>query len=367
MSNEDDSGFELNRRRVLASIGTVGLASAGAGAGTMALFSDEEQSNNNTIAAGTLDLTVGGGSSATVDVDDLVPGGERSSTTSVRNKGDVDGNLRAYVTNVRAGNKGGSNVRTFTSAVASAATEDRTDALSDYGVDPVETSVDLGGDTVDVTVDLPVGLGESSDVDNVSITFDVDNDGTADFQIELVDDVYKYKVFDGGWSTEAKGAKVDDISGLAFSHGNGSVELTLASGFEHYPAAEFGLGGQVQYQYLYELTGQGPEVKTTAIPLTPGFSYDPTWQGDASRYTTIDPAHVRTLDDVAEVEFRAKGESLNRGKVSRIADDEGASVGLDQGRNTDVEVVTRLPANAGNGIAGEDLTFDIVFELVQRV
>ncbi|WP_336000347.1 SipW-dependent-type signal peptide-containing protein [Halorientalis halophila] len=48
----------LSRRRLLAGLGTVGVASAGAGLGTSALFSDEESFEDNTITAGTLDMEV---------------------------------------------------------------------------------------------------------------------------------------------------------------------------------------------------------------------------------------------------------------------------------------------------------------------
>lgn len=51
-----DRKIELTRRRVLGSVATIGAASAAAGAGTFALFSDEETSDGNTITAGTLDL-----------------------------------------------------------------------------------------------------------------------------------------------------------------------------------------------------------------------------------------------------------------------------------------------------------------------
>lgn len=50
--------LELTRRKVLASMGAVGAAGAGAGLGTTALFSDEESLDGNTIAAGELDLKV---------------------------------------------------------------------------------------------------------------------------------------------------------------------------------------------------------------------------------------------------------------------------------------------------------------------
>jgi predicted ribosomally synthesized peptide with SipW-like signal peptide len=48
----------LTRRQALAGLGTIGIASAGAGLGTTALFSDEESFDGNTITAGTLDMSV---------------------------------------------------------------------------------------------------------------------------------------------------------------------------------------------------------------------------------------------------------------------------------------------------------------------
>jgi len=53
-----DENFDLTRRKVLGSIGVVGVAGAAAGYGTTAYFSDEESFDNNTLAAGELDLKV---------------------------------------------------------------------------------------------------------------------------------------------------------------------------------------------------------------------------------------------------------------------------------------------------------------------
>ena len=49
---------ELSRRKVLAGLGAVGIASAGAGLGTTAFFSDSETFDDNTLTAGELDLLV---------------------------------------------------------------------------------------------------------------------------------------------------------------------------------------------------------------------------------------------------------------------------------------------------------------------
>ncbi|WP_336036684.1 SipW-dependent-type signal peptide-containing protein [Halobacterium yunchengense] len=53
-----DHTFELTRRRVLAGLGGVGLASAAAGLGTSAYLNDTESFEGNSITAGTLDLKV---------------------------------------------------------------------------------------------------------------------------------------------------------------------------------------------------------------------------------------------------------------------------------------------------------------------
>ncbi|AXG06593.1 hypothetical protein DU500_09220 [Haloplanus rubicundus] len=50
--------FELTRRKALAALGTIGVASAGAGLGTSAYFSDQETFQNNQLTAGELDMKV---------------------------------------------------------------------------------------------------------------------------------------------------------------------------------------------------------------------------------------------------------------------------------------------------------------------
>jgi len=51
-----DDNFELSRRKVLGSMGMMGVAGAAAGFGTSAYFSDTEQFLNNALAAGELDM-----------------------------------------------------------------------------------------------------------------------------------------------------------------------------------------------------------------------------------------------------------------------------------------------------------------------
>jgi predicted ribosomally synthesized peptide with SipW-like signal peptide len=54
-----DEQLNLSRRKALAALGTIGVASAGAGLGTSAYFSDQETFENNRLVAGELDLKVG--------------------------------------------------------------------------------------------------------------------------------------------------------------------------------------------------------------------------------------------------------------------------------------------------------------------
>ena len=55
---DDNNNIGLSRRRVLGGLGAVGIASAGAGLGTTAYFSDQESFEGNTLTAGTLALNV---------------------------------------------------------------------------------------------------------------------------------------------------------------------------------------------------------------------------------------------------------------------------------------------------------------------
>jgi predicted ribosomally synthesized peptide with SipW-like signal peptide len=58
MTEDSNDGIQLTRRQILASTSAIGLAGAGAGLGTSAYFSDTETFEENTLAAGELDLVV---------------------------------------------------------------------------------------------------------------------------------------------------------------------------------------------------------------------------------------------------------------------------------------------------------------------
>jgi predicted ribosomally synthesized peptide with SipW-like signal peptide len=53
---DDEFALDLSRRKALSALGTIGAASAGAGLGTSAFFSDAETVSNNSLVAGELDV-----------------------------------------------------------------------------------------------------------------------------------------------------------------------------------------------------------------------------------------------------------------------------------------------------------------------
>jgi predicted ribosomally synthesized peptide with SipW-like signal peptide len=58
MTDNDPTLYNLSRRKMLVGLGAIGLASAGAGLGTSAYFSDREEFEDNSLTAGTLDMSV---------------------------------------------------------------------------------------------------------------------------------------------------------------------------------------------------------------------------------------------------------------------------------------------------------------------
>ena len=95
MTNDDT--FRLSRRKVLAGLGTIGIASAGAGVGTTAYFSDEETFEDNVLTAGSLDLFV--------DYYSYVDQGSRG---MIMRSGTADGEpaVRAELDDVKPGDDG---------------------------------------------------------------------------------------------------------------------------------------------------------------------------------------------------------------------------------------------------------------------
>jgi len=82
----------VTRRRLLGSIVTIGAASAAAGAGTFAAFSDTESSGGNAVRSGTLNLDFDGGASFTFSTS-LYPTQTVSDSVTLVSNGSVQGSL----------------------------------------------------------------------------------------------------------------------------------------------------------------------------------------------------------------------------------------------------------------------------------
>jgi predicted ribosomally synthesized peptide with SipW-like signal peptide len=94
------SKIQLTRRRALGALATIGAGSAAAGAGTFALFSDEETSNGNTLSAGTLDLQTGDSQSISFTGSDIAPGDTGTTAVDLEKSGAVAADLDVEVTSV---------------------------------------------------------------------------------------------------------------------------------------------------------------------------------------------------------------------------------------------------------------------------
>lgn len=86
--------MKLSRRKLLGSLGAIGVAAGGAGAGTFAYFQDSETSSGNTVEAGTVDLGLhDGGDGYTYTMLSATPdalksgGSDRSTTINIKNSG----------------------------------------------------------------------------------------------------------------------------------------------------------------------------------------------------------------------------------------------------------------------------------------
>lgn len=87
-----DEVIRLSRRRALGGLAVIAGASAAAGAGTMAAFSDSESSSSNTVQAGTLELSLDSGGSFDFSTS-LAPTQSTQDSVTLLNAGSISGSL----------------------------------------------------------------------------------------------------------------------------------------------------------------------------------------------------------------------------------------------------------------------------------
>ena len=181
MSDNDDT-FKLTRRRALGGLAAAGAASAAAGAGTMALFSDTESSSGNTVQAGTLDLEVGSTESLDIDVSGKPPGWSGQYSANVDNAGSVAGGLRVEV-NVTGTSDGATPDSETNYAQSNELLDEVWIRLGFGGYDVIDTATSLGTaemlGELDALQRLSGGSGTSLDVE-VGIDRDATNEVQGD-------------------------------------------------------------------------------------------------------------------------------------------------------------------------------------------
>ena len=173
-----DFDIQLTKRRVLASILVIGLATAAAGMGTFALFNSETTSDTNQITAGNMNLTVDSGFSAgglyptqTTDNQTIElaydPGPDANlSITSVSTTGTLDWNNNLSVNQAYV--KVNGNV-------------DYTYAASTLGDLEEDNVVKLSsGDSIDFIVDLKLDGSAGNEFQGESTNIDVTFNATQD-------------------------------------------------------------------------------------------------------------------------------------------------------------------------------------------
>ncbi|NHN61154.1 MULTISPECIES: TasA family protein [Halorussus] len=178
MTEDDNSGFDLSRRKVLGGLVTVGAASAATGAGTMAYFSDTESSEGNTVSAGTLNLKVNGRddiSTAPVNVSGVAPGWSKSIPLDLSNDGTVGGDLylKFDVTGSNDGDGDSQGLEddldlTWNVDNGGSGSIDLTNAPTNWQ----DTGQDIGGSsnvTGDIGLELPTSVGNEAQGESATI------------------------------------------------------------------------------------------------------------------------------------------------------------------------------------------------------
>jgi len=206
--------------------------------------------------------------------------------------------------------------------------------------------------------------------ESFSFIVDADNDGVIDYHLT-------YSPSDG-WGL--KNTKSDGTFGAPISnrYGNvtyddddpsdGSVQVTFDD--ESFPIA---VGGG-SYQ-----SGVGG-----GVPFVPGFDWSYDSNGDAvataDRCVTVDPTssgsrHLADLlrvsaffDDDQDGNIATTGDpgKVFLGKLSQVAGDGDLNEDFTSGQSSDVVLTYDLPINAGNVVQGDEVSFDVVFELNQE-
>ena len=394
MSDDNSSSIELNRRRVLGALGTVGVASAGAGAGTFALFSDTESSTGNSVQAGTLDLTLSNGGSATLTASDVAPGDSGTSVLQLNNDGNLDGSLDVNVSNVTPIDRNPEpeqsldDVREFTIPYGfdNANPQNQISLQSEFGgVATVE--IDMTSDPVVITAELPYSLDPEGD--SITFAFDSDNDGTEEFQLAARDlqrgDGYQLiGVYDDATTIPSTGSRSrnESLPNEYDSRVEGNNDRFVVEVPKSDLSDPFAITGQANLAAYTPSTSATSSASNLAIPLIPGFGYNnppvagtSAFDGTATKMVEIQSGKLRTLADMLDVTVtissdrsQSSGDTfVSSGKVNRLPMiDAEPNKSLPADATNYVIVEYDLSPNVGNAVQNDTVEFDIDVDLNQE-
>lgn len=156
---------DLTRRKVLGGLASIGAASAAAGAGTMAYFSDTEKSSNNTVSAGTLDLEFDSSGATSLAVSNAKPGDQGYTVIKLNNKGSIAGNLDVNVGSVDSNG-------VFTASVAS--TSEDAGGDGDDGVESEGNTATSDGGELEENMNVEGHIEAPSDISKSQGTYSDD-------------------------------------------------------------------------------------------------------------------------------------------------------------------------------------------------
>lgn len=387
MSDESDSTIELNRRRVLSGLGVIGIASAGAGAGTMALFSDSETSSGNTVQAGTLDLndgvsstsfSIGTGSSG------LKPGDKGTAYFPLTNNGSLNGSLDVGISNVSSTVVNSSEADdeftqgefTITAgSVPAGPLSGSVQPFSAVGLDGVQTTtttLDNGSGNIEITVDTVADLSSTGIVE---LILNADNDGNI-FRMGYSSGnsgLYYKRKTSSGWGPVTNGTPPEVNSSNTWYDGD-VFKVTLNSGNADVNGSAFGLAGFVLYPGGL-IEGDDGNYMTAPVAPEPVVEYGK----KADHFVTIDGSE-RTLDDILVTSFTidddfATDSDVTDGDETLVAESRPSRMSgtqydvnesLNSGETKALVLEYSLPYDAGNAVQGEEVTFDITAELNQE-
>ena len=382
-----DKTPELTRRRILAGIGTIGAASAAAGAGTMALFSDTETSSGNSVQAGTLDLSDGFSSSSLsigTGPNGLKPGDQGTAYFTLTNGGSLDGSLDVRIFNSSTSQVRSSEAKdeftqgeyTITAGMAFAGPlSDQVVPFTEVGLESVQTTsttLDNGNGNPEITVDTVADLTTTGIAE---LIIDSDNDGNV-FRMGYSSSnggLYYKRKTSGGWGPVQSGTPSEVVAASTGYDGD-KLTVTLDSSDSAVDGSVFGLSGFTQYPGGIIPGDDGNQLYAPVVPdalLSYGKSGD--------HFVTIDGTE-RHLDDILLASFTVDADfmtddDIDDGDETLVAEGRPARVSgmeydidedLTSGTSKALVLEYLLPYDAGNALQGEEVTFDIEVELNQK-